>query len=418
MYSGTDAIDQSERIPQWAAEVEARGVPESPGEAYLLSRIDGCTPWSTLCEIGGMPREQADKLLEGWLAAGFLTLAPICDEMGPGGGLRAGAPSSEPAEAQVDPSLDLSTELQRRILDFDAKLESLDYFELLGVERSADARSVKQAYFALSREFHPDRYYRRKVGRFAARLDRIFAKVVEAYELLHDPTTRAEVECNLRLSGQECEKPTPASGGEGERSPGKLASKARMQHLSRLRESFRLPGNVSSERCWKARRFFQAAEMALELENFREAAANARLAIAFDPSEETYRVGFAAIQSDVHRLRARALLDRASGVGDQAQALELLEEAIHYRPGDVELSARASRLAMALGDLPRAMTHAQSAAEIEPGRISHQLLCARVLRRCGDFESARACVQRASDLDADAPEVAAERQRVERGARG
>ena len=418
MYSDTDANDQSERIPQWAAGVEALGVPASPAEAYLLSRIDGCTPWSMLCEIGGMPPGHADKLLGSWLAQGFLTLAPFCGEADPGAALWTGAHSSESARGQVDPSLDLSTELQRRILDFDANLERLDYFELLGIERSADARSVKRAYFALSREFHPDRYYRRKMGSFAARLDRIFAKVVEAYELLHDPTTRAEVERNLRPSGQESEKPTPASAGEGAGSPGRLASKVRMQHLSRLRESFRLPGTVSSERCWKARRFFQAAEMALELENFQEAAANARLAIAFDPSQETYRAGFAAIQSEVHRLRARALLDRARGVGDQAQALELLEEAIHYRPGDVELSARASRLAMALGDLQRAMTHAQNAAEIEPERISNQLLCARVLRRCGDFESARACVQRASELDADAPEVAAERQRVERGARG
>ena len=99
-----------------------------------------------------------------------------------------------------------------------------------------------------------------------------------------------------------------------------------MQYLSRLRESFRLPANVSSERCWKARRFFQAAEMALEIENFQEAAANARLAIAFDPSEETYRVGFAAIQSDVHRLRDRALLDRARSVGAQAQARDLEAE--------------------------------------------------------------------------------------------
>ncbi len=418
MYSDTDAIDQPERIPRLAAGVDPLCVPGSPAEAYLLSRIDGCTPWPTLCEIGGMPQEHADKLLERWLAEGFLALAAPCGEVGSGSASPTGAFSQESAEAEVDSSLDLSPEFQRRILDFDASLESLDYFELLGVERSADARSVKQAYFALSREFHPDRYYRRKMGSFAARLDRIFTKIVEAYELLHDPTTRAEVERNPRLPGQGGEGPTPDSGGEQAGSPGKSAPKARMQYLSRLRESFRLPANVSSERCWKARRFFQAAEMALEIENFQEAAANARLAIAFDPSEETYRVGFAAIQSDVHRLRARALLDRARSVGAQAQALDLLEEAIHYRPGDVEISARASRLAMALGDLPRAMNHAQSAAQMEPERVAHHLLCARVSRRSGDFESARAAVQRALDVDADAPEVAAEWERVERGARG
>ena len=191
-----------------------------------------------------------------------------------------------------------------------------------------------------------------------------------------------------------------------------------MQHLSRLRQSFRPRAGVSAERSWKARRFYQAAELALEGENFQEAAANARLAIAFDPVEESYRLGFAEIQADVHRLRARELLHRARSVGAQAEALGLLEEAIHYRPGDAELSARAARLSLALGDPQRARSHAENAAEIEPEGASHHLLCCRVMRRLGDFEGAAAALERAAELTGDVPQVFMERERLERGARG
>lgn len=413
MNSDADAIDQSERTPRLAAGMDPLGVRSSPLEGYLLSRIDGYTPWSTLCEIGGMPPDRVDELLERWLAGGFLTLETRRERPGLPAAVASG-------QAEIDLTLDLSEELQRRILDLDYALEDLDYFELLGVERDVDARSIKRAYFALSREFHPDRYFRRRVGSFAARLERIFKKVVEAYELLYDPATRAEVERNLPPAQPRAREPMRGSGSSdtGSSAAAPANTRTRMQHLSRLRESFRPRPGVSLESSWKARRFYQAAELALEVENFQEAAANARLAIAFDPAEEAYRLGFAEIQAEVHRLRARALLDQARSVGAQAEALELLEEAIHYRPSDVELSARAARLALALGDLPRAFSHAQNAAEIEPERVSHHLLCCRVMRRLGDFEAAGAALRRGVELEGDAAEVASEREQVERRVRG
>ena len=234
MYSDTDAIDQSERIPCLAAGMDPRSLPHSPLESYLLSRIDGCTPWSTLCEIGGMSPELVDELLERWLSGGFLTVEAKRDNTGRLGG--AGA-----RETAIDPTLDISEELQQRILNLEAVLEDLNYFEVLGVERSVDARGIKRAYFKLSREFHPDRYFRRSLGSFGPRLERIFKKIVEAYELLHDPATRAEVERSLssersRAPEDRQERVVPDSRMA---SSVLRSSGTRFQHLSRLRESFR-----------------------------------------------------------------------------------------------------------------------------------------------------------------------------------
>jgi curved DNA-binding protein CbpA len=81
------------------------------------------------------------------------------------------------------------------------------YHEILGVPANADRKALRKAYFALSKELPPDRFFRRNTGTFGKRLDRIFGKIVEAYELLSDPTARAEIERSLAAAAGQ-----PAAG--------------------------------------------------------------------------------------------------------------------------------------------------------------------------------------------------------------
>jgi molecular chaperone DnaJ len=60
-----------------------------------------------------------------------------------------------------------------------------DYYELLGVHRSADEKSLKAAYRKLAMQYHPDR----NPGNAEAELR--FKEVTEAYEVLRDPQRRA-----------------------------------------------------------------------------------------------------------------------------------------------------------------------------------------------------------------------------------
>jgi molecular chaperone DnaJ len=59
-----------------------------------------------------------------------------------------------------------------------------DYYELLGVSRSASDAEIKQSFRKLARELHPD------VSQ-APDADRRFREVAEAYEVLSDPERRA-----------------------------------------------------------------------------------------------------------------------------------------------------------------------------------------------------------------------------------
>lgn len=99
-----------------------------------------------------------------------------------------------------------------------------DYYQILGVSRTASAEDIKKAYRRLARKYHPD------VSKEAGAEER-FKEVAEAYEVLRDPEKRAaydQLGSNWR-AGQEFRPPpgwqsrsrgpggAPFSGGFGGR---------------------------------------------------------------------------------------------------------------------------------------------------------------------------------------------------------
>ena len=203
------------QVPQLAPGWEGRALALSPAEGFLLSRIDGTTAWPLLREIGGLAPDEADRCLERWVADGLVTVSgnEAVAIWSRAGARLVDVPAGGKLEADVDPELDIPVEAQRRVLLFEAGL-GRPYQELLGVGAGVDAKAIKRAYFQLSKEYHPDRYYRREIGPYAEKLDRIFKKIVEAYELLMDPNTRAELERSM--AGREGE-PAPAAPPAGDR---------------------------------------------------------------------------------------------------------------------------------------------------------------------------------------------------------
>jgi len=67
-------------------------------------------------------------------------------------------------------------------------LKFLDYYKVLGIERSASADELKKAYRKLAMKWHPDRHQ----GDGKEQAEKQFKKVSEAYEVLNDPETRAK----------------------------------------------------------------------------------------------------------------------------------------------------------------------------------------------------------------------------------
>ena len=63
-----------------------------------------------------------------------------------------------------------------------------DYFQVLGVDRSADADTVKRAFRKLARQYHPDVNPNNKDA------EARFKEISEAYEVLSDPQKRRRYE--------------------------------------------------------------------------------------------------------------------------------------------------------------------------------------------------------------------------------
>src|SRR5687767_2846817 len=59
---------------------------------------------------------------------------------------------------------DLDDTDRRRILAIARLIERNDPFALLGCRVGADAKDLKRAYFQLSKDIHPDRYYGKRLG--------------------------------------------------------------------------------------------------------------------------------------------------------------------------------------------------------------------------------------------------------------
>ena len=379
----------------------------APAEGYLLSRIDGHTSWGTLRKIGALPAQEIDRLVERWLKDGVLVFAgapravPDASESERAAPPTPALPSSAPALPAIDPSLDLDDELQREILAFAGGV-GRRYHEILGVDARADARTIKKAYFALSKRLHPDRYFRRNTGAFGPLIETCFKRLLEAYELLSDPNTRREVEASEASFGG-------ASGGSPD------AANARQSSLDarrRLRERVSSLGGharAREDRRRKAKTFYEHGMTAFQAGRWLEAAGAVRLAIAFDAENAAYRETFPDVQRKAHDERAKHLLKLGEGaleMRDFAEALEHFGEALQYRPGDAELAARAARLAwQAAGDLKRAKELAAQAVEVAPDDGSHRRLLGQIYQAAGLTANAKRELEAALRLDAQDKEA-------------
>jgi hypothetical protein len=157
-------------------------------EGFVLSRVDGRTTVAQLLLLVPFDAELTVLILQQLVKHGALEIpgaevAPPLTTLSP----EAGPPTA--GVGTID-GLDLTVEQARRIDEFFATLATRDAFELLEIERTADKKVIKRAYFKISKELHPDRFFGKNLGPYRERLSRIFQSVKAAYELLSDDARR------------------------------------------------------------------------------------------------------------------------------------------------------------------------------------------------------------------------------------
>lgn len=95
----------------------------------------------------------------------------------------------------------LSAEEHHAIEELSARVESGDYYAILGVEPGCGQDDLKKAYYDLSRRFHPDRFYRRDVGDMLEQLEEVFTGINISFEVLSDDVKRRRFDLERSKSG-------------------------------------------------------------------------------------------------------------------------------------------------------------------------------------------------------------------------
>src|SRR5436190_2317889 len=90
-----------------------------------------------------------------------------------------------------------------------------DYYETLGVARTASEADIKKAFRKLAREFHPD------VAKDKKKAEEKFKEINEAYEVLSDPAKRKKYdELGADWKAGANFRPPPGWGGGAGQSRG------------------------------------------------------------------------------------------------------------------------------------------------------------------------------------------------------
>lgn len=188
------------RVPRLLSAQKLASIQLTPAEAFLASRVDALLTEIDLALITGLPPQQVADALDRLAMLGavdFIEPAAAPIEFG-------APPARGPAwgPQELDEAVDLDIDKKRRILESFYKLDEVTYYELLGVDDQADKKQVKAAYYGLAPEFHPDKYFRKNLGSYKAKIEALFARITLAHDVLANPQRRKEYDEYLRTTQQ------------------------------------------------------------------------------------------------------------------------------------------------------------------------------------------------------------------------
>ena len=220
------------RVPHLSEDVDPTSLPINPFQGFILSRIDGQTTLQDIADSTSATLEQVVELmnlLEGIHAISWveppvlrpptsppqkrrkklLTKSTKPPPPKPESDSKAVEPdpletedASRPTHDQTDLDEDVELDEDRRqlILDMHSNLEHLDYYALLGVSRDAEKKEIRAEYFRLSKQFHPDTLFGKRLGSYKARMETVFKKLTDAYETLSKKKKRKKYDEYLQVS--------------------------------------------------------------------------------------------------------------------------------------------------------------------------------------------------------------------------
>ncbi|MEE2900871.1 MAG: J domain-containing protein [Myxococcota bacterium] len=175
----------------------------------------------------------------------------------------------------------LGKRLIRRIEKTHDALESLTYYDLLGVDPSVTDRVLRDAYFGLSLEFHPDRFFLMTSGSLKEKIYVIFRRINEAYSVLSDATLRSDYDQSLLAKKQGVDTINSSAPPPGKRDAAERQSD---------------PAFVSNESS-NPQTFLEKAQKAFQERDYDGARLYLRFAAKLEPENSAIREALNKVES-------------------------------------------------------------------------------------------------------------------------
>ncbi|KPK50753.1 MAG: hypothetical protein AMJ63_13890 [Myxococcales bacterium SG8_38_1] len=176
-----------EEVPQLVDGTDVRAHEISGQDAFVHSCVDGVLNVEDIADVTVLSPEEVRKSI------GRLVALDLVEWITPNA-------SSAPPETEVVEDVEIDETLQKRIHETFFRADKLNHYEMLGVAIDADRAEIRKAYFALSKTFHPDAYYGKRLGPYKAQMEVIFRKMTDAYEAVGRPKKREAYDRYLRQS--------------------------------------------------------------------------------------------------------------------------------------------------------------------------------------------------------------------------
>ena len=197
------------RIPQRVPGVNVLSLPLSTLEGFVFSLVDGRAATNDIAIITGVEAAKLDTILDRLSELGAVDLpwsprkskpkvSPLIVQ--PDSHFASGA--ARYSASEIDDQAGIPRELRKRILDAFYALEGRNHYEALGVARDAEKAAIRASYFEMSKLFHPDSQFGKDLGPFRTRMESVFKRLTEAYEVLGKKKKREEYDEYLAVTEQ------------------------------------------------------------------------------------------------------------------------------------------------------------------------------------------------------------------------
>ncbi|MEM9193810.1 MAG: DnaJ domain-containing protein [Myxococcota bacterium] len=207
---------EKEKVPRLRPEFDPKALPLGPVEGFVVSRIDGQASVEEIAQGTALSEMRVREVMH------LLTQHDALEWVDPSEPSPRRTPSrvsmssaagqihtkpAPPGTSRVlydpqeleEPGVEIDVDARRRILDTFYRMDDLNFYELLGVDPDATKTEIRKGYFELSKVFHPDTKFGKELGSYKQKMEAVFKRLTEAYDILGKKRTRLEYDNYMQL---------------------------------------------------------------------------------------------------------------------------------------------------------------------------------------------------------------------------